>query len=132
MDDFGKHMIEGFRERNPFRLLYDLNQPRIDVYQTDSDVIVKAEIPGVSKEDLNVYVDDNSIRFSGQSRRREEFKDENIYRSERSFGRFSRAIPLPVEIKSEQAKAEYQDGILSIIAPKTESAKTRGKRIEIQ
>ncbi|MCX7747403.1 MAG: Hsp20/alpha crystallin family protein, partial [Clostridia bacterium] len=99
---------------------------------TDTDVVVKAEIPGITKEDLNVYVDENSIRLSGQSKRDNEYKDENIYRTERYYGSFSRTIPLPVEIKSEQAKAEYKDGILSITVPKVEQAKAKGKRIDIQ
>ena len=94
--------------------------------------MVKAEIPGVSKDDLNLYVDENSIKLTGQSKKESEFKEENVYRTERYYGSFSRTIQLPVEVKSEKAKAEYKDGILSIVVPKLEPSKPKGRRIDIQ
>ncbi len=130
MDSFINEM-NNFVERLPFGL-GRITGPRIDVYQTEKDVIVKAEIPGVSKEDLNVYIDENMIRLSGQTKRDEEYKDDNIYRSERYYGSFSRTIPLPVEVKSEKASAEYRDGILKITVPKAEPGKIKGRRIDIQ
>jgi HSP20 family protein len=131
IDNIGKEM-SGFFENSPFGFFSKATSPRIDVYQTENDVILKAEIPGVSKEDLNVYVDENSIRLSGQTKRGSEFKDDNVYRTERYYGSFSRTIPLPVEVKSEQAKADYKDGILSIVVPKVETTKMKGRRIDIQ
>lgn len=131
MDNFSKD-LNSMIDLPPFRFFGGMNTPRVDVFQTDTDVVVKAEIPGIRKEDLNVYVDENSIRLSGQSKRDNEYKDENIYRTERYYGKFSRTIPLPVEIKSDQAVAEYKDGILSITVPKVEPTKTKGKRIDIQ
>lgn len=130
MDSFINEM-NNFVERLPFGL-GRITGPRVDVYQTEKDVIVKAEIPGVSKEDLNVYIDENMIRLSGQTKRDEEYKDDNIYRSERYYGSFSRTIPLPVEVKSEKASAEYRDGILKITVPKAEPGKIKGRRIDIQ
>jgi len=130
MDSFINEM-NNFVERLPFGL-GRITDPRVDVYQTEKDVIVKAEIPGVSKEDLNVYIDENMIRLSGQTKRDEEYKDDNIYRSERYYGSFSRTIPLPVEVKSEKASAEYRDGILKISVPKAEPGKIKGRRIDIQ
>lgn len=134
---------------NPFRDLDNMNRemsnffgnlpfgfgqssPRIDLYQTEKEVILKAEIPGVAKEDLNIFVDENSIRLSGETKKDQEFKDDKVYRTERAYGSFSRTIPLPVEVKSEQAKAEYRDGILSITIPKEEPSKIKGRRIDIQ
>lgn len=129
MDNIGREMSSFFDFPSK---LFSGSSPRVDVYQTEKDVIVKAEIPGVSKEDLNLYIDDNSIRLSGQTRKEKELKDENVYRSERYYGSFSRTIPLPVEVKSEEARAEYKDGILSITVPKVEPSKSRGKKIDIQ
>ncbi|NMA67614.1 MAG: Hsp20/alpha crystallin family protein [Clostridiaceae bacterium] len=122
--------MSSFLERLPFDF-GRLTGPRIDVYQTEKDVVIKAEIPGVSKEDLNVFIDENSIRLSGQTKRDEEFKDDNIYRSERYYGSFSRTIPLPVEVKSDKANADYKDGILKITVPKAEPGKMKGRRIDI-
>lgn len=116
----------------PTRFLGGVSSPKVDVYQTEKDIVVKAEIPGVSKEDLNLYIDENTIRLSGQTKKENEFKDENAYRTERYYGSFSRSIPLPVEVKSDQAKAEYKDGILSITIPKLEPSKSKGRKIDIQ
>jgi len=121
-----------FMENLPYGFSGRSISPRVDVYETDDKIVVKAEIPGVSKEDLNIYVNENSIRLSGQTKRESDFKDENAYHSERYYGSFSRTIPLPVEVKSEAANASYKDGILSITLPKAEPAKNRGRKIEIQ
>jgi HSP20 family protein len=115
----------------PNKLFSGFSSPKVDVYQTENNVIVKAEIPGVSKEDLNVFIDENSVKLSGQSKRENEFKDENVFRTERYYGSFSRTIPLPAEVKSDKAKAEYKDGILSITVPKVEPSKSKGRRIDI-
>ena len=117
---------------SPHKFFGGVSSPRVDVYQTEKDVVVKAEIPGVSKEDLNLYVDENSIRLSGQTKKENEFKEEHIYRSERMYGSFSRLIPMPVEVKSDEAKAEYRDGILTIRVPKMQPSKPKGRRIDIQ
>ena len=116
---------------SPKRVPYMTTAPRIDVYQTEKDVIVKAEIPGMSKKDLNVYVDENVIRLSGETKRNTQFKEENIYRSERYYGRFSRVVPLPVKTKSAEAQAEYTDGVLSITLPKLEVSPSNGRRLPI-
>jgi len=129
--DFENIGREGFFDI-PSKFFSNSSSPRVDVYQTEDKVVVKAEIPGVSKEDLNVYVDENSIKLSGQTKKENKFKDENVFRTERYYGSFSRTIPLPAEVKSEQAEAEYKDGILSITVPKVEPSKVKGRKIDIQ
>jgi HSP20 family protein len=131
MDNWGRE-IANYMENMPFGFLSRTTSPRVDVYETDKDVVVKAEIPGVSKEDLNIFCDENSIRLSGQTRRDEEYTDENTHRSERFYGSFSRIVPLPAEVKTEQAKASYKDGILSITVPKMETSKMKGRKIDIR
>ena len=133
-DDFDNigEGIDSFLESIPAAFFNRGKSPRVDVYQTEQEVIVKAELPGVSKDDLNVYLDENSIKLSGQMKRDQEYKDENVYRTERVYGSFSRTIPLPVEVKAEQAKAEYKEGILSISVPKVQPTKMKGRRIDIQ
>lgn len=130
MDNFGRDLFS--TADTPFGYFTKSLTPRADVYETDNEVVVKAEIPGVSKEDLNIYVDENSVRISGQTKKDTGYKDENAYRAERFYGSFSRTIPLPVKVKSEMAKASYRDGILSVTAPKAESSKTKGRKIDIQ
>jgi len=131
VDSLGRELLSSM-DNIPFGFFTKSPSPRVDVYETNDEVVVKAEIPGVSKEDLNIYVDENSVRLSGQTKKDTEYKDENAYRVERFFGSFSRTIPLPAKVKSEMAKASYQDGILSVTAPKVESSKMKGRRIDIQ
>ncbi|AGC67991.1 heat shock protein Hsp20 [Thermoclostridium stercorarium subsp. stercorarium DSM 8532] len=124
--------VARFFENAPLSFFGKNISPRVDVYDTEDKIVVKAEIPGVSKEDLNIYVDENTVRISGQTKRENEFNDENLYHSERYYGSFSRTIPLPVQVKSDEAEASYRDGLLSITLPKAEPAKNRGRKIEIQ
>jgi len=130
LDNIGREMSSFFDF--PSKVFGGFSSPRVDVYQTEENVIVKAEIPGVSKEDLDLYIDENTIRIEGQTKREKDLKDEHAYRTERYYGSFSRTIPLPAEVKSDQAKAEYKDGILSITVPKIEPSKTKIRRINIQ
>ena len=130
IDNFGRDMGNFFNI--PARLFGGMSTPRVDVYQTEREVIVKVEIPGVSKEDLNLYIDENALKLFGQIKKENELKEENTYRTERYYGNFSRTIPLPVEVISEETVADYTDGILSITIPKAESCKAKGRKIDIQ
>jgi len=86
-------------------------------------VVVKAELPGVDKQDLEVQVLPESISIKGETKKEEEVKEENFYRRERSCVAFARTIPLPVEVQSAEAKAKHQDGLLTVTIPKVEAAK---------
>ncbi|MGF7185442.1 HSP20 family protein [Desulfitispora alkaliphila] len=130
INNFSKD-VNSLLEKSPFSMFYGQGTPRVDIYQTEDDVILKAELPGVAKDDLDVFVDDEFIKLSGETRKSSEINDEHIYKTERYFGTFSRTIPLPVEVKSEEARAEYRDGILSITVPKSEAAKRKGRKINI-
>ncbi len=92
--------------------------PRVDVYEKDNNIIIEAEIPGAKKEDIQVKIKDNNVIIKGEVKKEEEKKEENYYRSERFYGSFERVIPLPAEVKPEEAKAEIQDGILKLTIPK--------------
>jgi HSP20 family protein len=129
-ENYGKELSKIF-DFSPSGFWGGMSGPNVDVYQTADEVIVKAEIPGAVKEDLDLYIDENLIRISGQTKRDKEYRNEDMYRTERYYGSFSRTIPLPCAVKSEQAKAEYKDGILSVIAPKCEQAKLNGRKIDI-
>ena len=112
--------------------LFAGHSPRVDVYQTEDEVVIKAEIPGVSREDLSLYVDDRSVRISGETRREEKYSENDTYRSERYYGSFSRTVPLPAEVMPDEARAEYKDGILTVTVPKSEPSKSKGRKIDIQ
>ena len=102
--------------------------PAVEVADTPDAIVIKALIPGVRKEDVHVDVSDNTLTLRGELK--EDGKKEHYYRREIPYGTFERAIPLPVAVQSDQAKAQCKDGILEITIPKTEQAKV--KRIPIQ
>ncbi len=106
--------------------------PFIDLSETDNEVIVKATVPGVDKKDINITVAENSITIKGEIKKEKEEKKKNYYRQEISYGAFSRTIPLPVEVKTEEAKASLKDGILEIVIPKSEKAKVKEIKVNVE
>ncbi len=101
----------GFRE--------DFGVHRVDVYETESEVVASCEIPGLEKkEDVHIEINGNVLTVGGVINRSEEIKDEQMHRKERFTGRFQRAITLPAQVKSEGVKATYKNGILEIRMPK--------------
>ncbi len=103
--------------------------PVVDVYETDQELVVKAELPGVKKENVEVSIRDNALHIRGEKKEEKEEKTETYHRVERIYGRFERVVPLPTDVKVESAKAEFKDGVLEIRIPKAEGAKE--KKIEI-
>ncbi len=104
--------------------------PSIDVSETDGEIVVKAEIPGVSPEDVDISIEDNHLIVSGEKRQESRDENRNYYRLERSYGSFRRSIALPPGADADNVKASCKEGILSIVIPKGENGKSR--RIEIE
>lgn len=109
----------------------DWRWPSVDVFDEDSQVVIKAEVPGLSKEDVEVTATQDAISISGEKKEESEVKEDNYYRRERRVGGFRRVIPLPEGVNPEEAKAKYRDGVLEIRIPRTE-AKPVGKKVEIE
>jgi HSP20 family protein len=115
-------MAPGFALR-PFRSRFFREQlrepvvPAIDVYEKDGQLHVRAELPGVKQEDVDISVTADSLTISGEKSSESEVKEENYYRSERSYGKFSRTIALPAGADVEQANARFKDGVLEIDVP---------------
>lgn len=105
--------------------------PACDVYETDKDMVVEANLPGVKPEKIDVNCEDNVLTIKGSSEKKIEVKKRNYYRKEISSGSFSRSITLPVEVICNKAKAEYADGVLKVTIPKT-TPKKPSKKIEIK
>jgi HSP20 family protein len=92
--------------------------PTVDVYEQDGDLVVKAELPGVEKGDIDVSLDRGDLVIRGERKAEKEVKEDNYYRMERSYGAFYRRIPLGFEIQPEQVSARFADGVLEIRVPK--------------
>lgn len=103
--------------------------PSVDVIETDAEIVVKAEIPGVNKEDIDLTVENNRMIISGEKKQEHEEKDDNYYLMERSYGSFRRIFVLPAQADTEKVAASYRDGVLIVTVPKSDVAK--GKKIDI-
>ena len=104
--------------------------PALDVYEDKDHVYVRAELPGMKKEDIDLSLHNGSLSISGERRAEEKNNDSEVYRSERFFGRFQRTVTLPSAVAVDQVKAQYRDGILTVTLPKSEEAKP--KQIEVK
>ena len=109
----------------------DMWAPEIEVTQQGNELVVRADLPGLKKDDVCIDVTDTDISISGERRQEEETQREGVYRSERSYGSFCRTIPLPEGAMADQAKATFKDGVLEIRMPAPPQA-TRGRRLEIK
>ncbi len=106
--------------------------PTIDVYEKDKEVIVKAELPGLTAKDVDVSVDEEALTIKGERKFEEEVKEENFYRLERRYGNFQRVIPFPTPIVVDKVKASFKDGILEVRLPKLEEAKPKKVKVKIE
>ena len=104
--------------------------PELDVYQRSNELVVRADLPGIKKDDVHIDITDNDITISGERQNEQETEREGVYRSERTYGSFCRTIPLPEGAITDQAKASFKDGVLEITVPAPPQA-TRGRRLEI-
>jgi HSP20 family protein len=108
---------------------YDLT-PAVDVYETDDEVVVKAELPGAKKEDIEVTATEDQVVICGESKSEEEVKEEGYHRRELRCGSFRRTVGLPSAVDQEKVQATFQDGVLEVRAPKVAEVGP-GKKIEI-
>ncbi|MBI2027854.1 MAG: Hsp20/alpha crystallin family protein [Deltaproteobacteria bacterium] len=106
--------------------------PAIDVKETDKEFVVEADLPGLEEKDVRVELNENSLTVSGERKQEKEEKTEHYYRSERSFGKFTRSMALNTEIKENEVKATFKNGTLRIVLPKAKVSKLHGKIIPIQ
>ncbi len=105
--------------------------PAVDIYETDDNLILKAELPGVDPKDVEVRVEDSTLYLKGQRKFEREVKEENYHRVERSYGSFARTFTLPNGIDPDRVKAEYKDGLLTLTMPKREQAKPKTIKIDV-
>ena len=105
--------------------------PAFDVYEEKDNFVVKAEVPGMRKEDINVSLHDGDLIISGERKPEPKSEGTEVYRSERYFGKFQRLVTLPATVAANNVKAEYKDGILTVTLPKSEEAKPRQIQVDV-
>lgn len=137
-EDF-EHWMERFMDdmwRRPFPSLFgrerwlpikplSIRMPSLDVYEEKDTVVVKAELPGMKKEEVEINLAGETLTIKGEK------KEDDYYRRERSYGSFLRSVALPCEVKNDEIKASFKDGVLEIRMPKTEEAKKKSVSVKI-
>ncbi|MBX3235977.1 MAG: Hsp20/alpha crystallin family protein [Nitrospiraceae bacterium] len=108
-----------------------LRMPSLDLYEEKDEIVVKADIPGMSKEDIQVSMSGDMLTIKGEKKQAEEVKEKDYYRRERSYGSFARSVQLPCEVKGDAVKASFKDGVLEIRCQKTDEAKRKSVTIKI-
>ncbi|HUF77563.1 MAG TPA: Hsp20/alpha crystallin family protein [Thermoanaerobaculia bacterium] len=99
--------------------------PAVNIRETDNAFFVEAELPGMTKDDIEITLENNMLKLSGERRFEKDTKEENYHRVERSYGTFLRTFSLPSQVDSEGVKAAFKEGVLTIEIPKAEEAKPR-------
>jgi HSP20 family protein len=103
--------------------------PAVDIFETEGEIVVKAELPGMDRKDIGLNLEKNVLTLKGERGFEKETKDENYHRIERSYGAFSRSFAIPATVDEEKIRADYKDGVLKIVLPKKEQAKPKQIRI---
>jgi len=121
-----------FSERPALDMLEKGWEPTMDITETKSDLIVKAELPGIDPKEIDISLTGDTLTIKGEKQQEKEEKEENYYRIERSYGIFSRTIKLPMSVQNDKIKASYQHGVLKITLPKSEEAKQKQIKIKVE
>ena len=106
--------------------------PLVDVFEDKDEIVVKAEIPGMDKDNIEVNLTDHTLTIKGEKKKEEEIKEENYYRAERSYGSFIRTVELPAEVHTDKVKANFKNGVLEVRMPKTEAAKAKEIKVKVE
>lgn len=122
-------LFESFFESSPLRFGESMAAPAVEVSDTKDAIVVKAQVPGVSKENLQITVSEGALTLKGDIKEETKQEEKNYLRREFRYGAFTRTVPLPAGVQAEKATAQLKDGMLEVTIPKSEE--TRVKEIPI-
>lgn len=118
--------------RSIWSKLDNLNwHPAVELKELDNDIIVKLQVPGIDARDLDIQVSENTVAIAGEYQEEKTSDGKGFYRSEFSYGKFQRTIPLPVNVKYEQVKAEVKDGVVTLTLPKAETSQRDVVKVDL-
>lgn len=109
----------------------DAWSPPVDIYETDREIVLSAELPGLSKSEIDVQIVDNQLTIQGQRKLEKDLEEENYHRIERSYGRFHRNFTLPVSVLKERISAVYDRGVLQVTLPKADITRPVNLRVHV-
>ncbi|HEX3086129.1 MAG TPA: Hsp20/alpha crystallin family protein [Pyrinomonadaceae bacterium] len=129
--DFGLGRGWGAPIEKGTNLAQGLWSPQVEVFERGQDIVVRADLPGLTKDDVNVEVADNGITIEGERKQEKDEKGEGYYRSERAYGKFYRRLPLPDGVKADDAQATFSNGVLEITMPASKPEQRKSRRLQI-
>jgi HSP20 family protein len=109
---------------------FEITMPKVDVIDRDEEVVVRAEVPSVKREDIEISISGNMVTIKGETKKEEKEEKGDYYRAEISRGSFSRMVSLPADVDESKAKASLKDGVLELTLPKIEKAKRRTIKVD--
>jgi HSP20 family protein len=130
MRDEMERFFDGMIGRYPRERSEGLWAPSVDVEETGDAMVIRAELPGMKKEDIKVTVAEDTVTIAGERKHESEQKGKTFHRVERAYGSFQRTIVLPVSIQGDKAVASYKAGVLELVLPKAERVKAREIAVE--
>ncbi len=105
--------------------------PAVDIYETENELVVTADLPGMNDKDLDVRVENNMLTIRGERKMEKSVNEDNVLRTERAYGSFSRSFSLPNTVNAEAIKADYQHGVLTVKMPKREESKPKQVKVNV-
>jgi len=105
--------------------------PAIEMHETDDEVVLRAQLPGVKPEDLDIQVTEDAVSIAGEHREEARSEEKGIVRSEFRYGHFQRIVPLPISIRNHEVKSEFKDGVLTLMLPKAQDSSSRVVRVNL-
>lgn len=129
-DFFNRRMRPWWAARWP-KSVGEMTAPVVDVYEEKDEIVVKAELPGLDKKDIEVNISDSELTLKGEKKKEEKVEEDDYYRCERSYGAFLRSVELPAGVKADKVKASFKNGVLEVRLPRTEEAKIKEIKVKI-
>ena len=105
--------------------------PQVDVFETPDHIVLKADLPAVKKEDVEISIQNSTLTLKGERKMETEQKDKQVHRLERSYGAFTRSFTLPPTVDAERANAEFADGVLTLTLPRREESKPKQIKVKV-
>ena len=121
-----------FFSRSPMELGSFEWAPAVDIIENDNEFVVKAELPGITQDDIKVSLSNDVLTIKGEKKQEKEEKGKNFHRIERSYGSFHRSFSLPSKVQADKVKAVYKNGVLEITLPKAEEVKPKEITIDVK
>ena len=134
-DEMSRFLDSFFGERAPARRAEESQSswlPRVDISESENEILVRADAPGMSKDDIKITMSENVLTISGEKKIERDEKKENYHRIERVFGSFQRNFYIPSNVDAEKINASYKDGVLSVALPKKEEAKPKEIPVHVE